>query len=145
MFKQQIKNIESYFIIASVLLWSILYTYQYVTKTESEILRNSYAVPVVCPVKEDKNITIGEGSWYDYDLNNIKWSVDHDTAASRTLTRYSKAKVTNPANGKSVVVYINDYGPKEYTGIEIDLSSHAFAQLAPLSKGLIKGLIIEQL
>ena len=128
-----------------MLLWSILYIYQYITKTESEILRNSYVVPVACRAKEDKNITIGEGSWYDYDLNNIKWSVDHDTAASRTLTRYSKARVTNPANRKSVVVYINDYGPKEYTGREIDLSSHAFAQLAPLSSGIIKNLIIEQL
>ena len=87
---------------------------------------------------EEKNITSGIGSWYDYSLDGIEWSKDHNTAASRTLERYSHAKITNIENGRSVVVFINDYGPERWTGREIDLSSHAFEQLAPLSSGLIK-------
>ena len=86
---------------------------------------------------EEKNITSGIGSWYDYSLDGIEWSKDHNTAASRTLKRYSHAKITNVENGKSVVVFINDFGPEIWTGREIDLSSCAFQQLAPLSVGLI--------
>lgn len=87
---------------------------------------------------EEKNITSGIGSWYDYSLDGVEWSINHNTAASRTLKRYSHAKITNIENGESVVVFINDYGPERWTGREIDLSSHAFKQLAPLSSGLIK-------
>jgi rare lipoprotein A len=49
------------------------------------------------------------------------------------------ARVTNVENGKSVDVYINDYGPNEDIHPEriIDLSSYAFQQLAPLEKGTI--------
>jgi rare lipoprotein A len=86
-----------------------------------------------CP----KTIT-GIASWYDYRLDGIVWSKNHLTAASRRFERYSYVKVTNQDNGKSVVVYINDFGPEEWTEREIDLSSHAFSQLAPLSAGLIK-------
>ena len=87
--------------------------------------------------REEKNITSGIGSWYDYSLDGIKWSKDHNTAASRTLKRYSHARITNMENGKSVIVFINDFGPEIWTGREIDLSSSAFKKLAPLSLGLI--------
>ena len=66
------------------------------------------------------------------------WSLGHATAASRDLERYSHALVTNPANGKSVRVYINDYGPEEWTGRTIDLSSYAFSQIEDLSLGLVE-------
>lgn len=88
--------------------------------------------------KKETSKEIGIASWYDYHLDGIEWSKDHNTAASRSYPRYSYVKVTNPENGKSVIVYINDYGPTVETGREIDLSSHAFSQLAPLSAGLIK-------
>jgi rare lipoprotein A (peptidoglycan hydrolase) len=45
--------------------------------------------------------------------------------------------VKNLDNGKTVDCYVNDYGPEEWTKREIDLSSHAFAELAPLSLGLL--------
>lgn len=88
------------------------------------------------PVQDNKQ-TEGIASWYDYKLNGIAWSKDHRTAASRHFPRKSYVKVTNVENGKSVVVFINDFGPEEWTGREIDLSSYAFSQLAPLSAGLI--------
>ena len=89
-------------------------------------------------------VITGVASWYDYDLNGVVWSKNHRTAASRRFARYSYVKVTNQDNGKSVVVFINDHGPTKETGREIDLSSHAFSQLAPLSIGLIN-VKIEQL
>jgi len=60
------------------------------------------------------------------------------TAASREFKRGTKLLVTNLANGKSVTVRINDYGPKVYTGVSLDLGHEAFAQLASLSEGKIR-------
>lgn len=108
---------------------------------------------VVCP-NEKTEIA----SWYDYSLDGIEWSKDHNTCASRDLKRYSMGRVTNIVNGKSVECYVNDYGPETCEdrirkGIdtkencierEIDLSSFAFAQIADLKYGLAK-VKIEQL
>ncbi|MGH2654163.1 MAG: septal ring lytic transglycosylase RlpA family protein [Actinomycetota bacterium] len=69
----------------------------------------------------------GVGSWY------------HRTgmvAAHKTLPFGTQVKVTNTANGRSVVVVINDRGPY-IAGRIIDLSDDAFAQLAPLGVGTI--------
>lgn len=49
----------------------------------------------------------------------------------------TKVKVTNVANGKSVVVRINDRGPF-VRGRIIDLSKSAFASIANLSAGVVK-------
>jgi len=105
--------------------------------------------------------TIGVASYYDYSLSGDKigyeWSKSHDTCATRGWNRYGRAKVTNLDNGKSVVCYINDDGPRncEYrykykldkpgTCIErdIDLSSHAFKQIADTKLGLINVKIEE--
>ena len=91
----------------------------------------------IVKVEEVKYYATGTASWYDYKLEGIEWSKDHNTAASRTLVRYETYTVTNLKNGKSVDVFINDFGPEEWTGREIDLSSHAFGQIADLSLGLI--------
>ena|SRR3990167_3025157 len=85
----------------------------------------------------------GKASWYDYELTTASgvttWSLTHRTAASRDLPRKSMALVTNLENGKSVEVLINDYGPNATVHPDriIDLSSYAFAQIAPLSSGVI--------
>ena len=47
-------------------------------------------------------------------------------------------KVTNLESGKSVIVKVNDRGGFKKYGRAIDLSSGAFAKIAPLEKGLIK-------
>lgn len=78
-------------------------------------------------------------SWYNYDLDGLpNYGATHLTAASRTIPRRSRVTVTNLANGKSVEVVINDYGPKEWTGRGIDLSQYAFSQIADLRQGIIR-------
>lgn len=84
-----------------------------------------------------KTGVVGVGSWYDYTINGIEWSKTHRTCASRDLPRYSYARITNLANGKSVECFVNDYGPEAWTGREIDLSRYAFSQIADLGTGLI--------
>jgi rare lipoprotein A len=56
------------------------------------------------------------------------------TAAHKTLPFNTRVRVTNPDNGKSVVVRINDRGPF-VDGRCIDLSRAAFRAIASLSQG----------
>jgi hypothetical protein len=99
---------------------------------------------------DGKMTATGVASWYDYSLNGIKWSKDHDTCAVRDFKRYSMVRATNMDNGKSVDCYVNDYGPETCEqriekGLDkpgecieriIDLSSHAFEQISDLGVGL---------
>ncbi len=57
------------------------------------------------------------------------------TAAHKTLPFNTKVRVTNSANGKSVVVRINDRGPF-IAGRCLDLARGAFQQIASLSAGV---------
>ena len=79
-----------------------------------------------------------------YDMNTL-------TAASPNLPFNTYVKVTNVANGKQVVVRINDRGPfkcKKGTAIAVrpleahpkrgfDLSRAAFKEISPLHKGVL--------
>jgi rare lipoprotein A len=56
------------------------------------------------------------------------------TAAHRTLPLGSHVRVTNPANGKSVVVRINDRGPFA-RGRVLDLSKSAAAEIGLVARG----------
>ncbi|MDR1387300.1 MAG: septal ring lytic transglycosylase RlpA family protein [Propionibacteriaceae bacterium] len=58
------------------------------------------------------------------------------TAAHRTLPFNTRVLVTNPANGLSVVVRINDRGPF-IEGRCLDLAEGAFRQIAALSQGVV--------
>lgn len=86
-------------------------------------------------VVEEQPYLEGKASWYDYQLNGNWWSKTHDTCALRVLPKYWHYKVC--AWDKCIECYQNDYWPKEYTNKVIDLSSHAFKQLAPLSRGVV--------
>ena len=66
------------------------------------------------------------GEWFN------PWAM---TAAHKTMPFGTKLKVTNKANGKSVVVRINDRGPY-ITGRCLDLSKGAFLQISPESAGI---------
>ena len=57
-----------------------------------------------------------------------KFSNSKYTAAHKKLAFGTKVKVTNKANGKSVVVTINDRGPFS-RGRDIDLSKKAFMEI----------------
>ncbi|GAB3853829.1 hypothetical protein GCM10029963_45810 [Micromonospora andamanensis] len=59
------------------------------------------------------------------------------TAAHKTLPFDTKVRVTNPANGKSVTVRINDRGPF-IEGRCLDLARGAFAEIASLDLGHIE-------
>jgi rare lipoprotein A len=59
------------------------------------------------------------------------------TAAHKTLPFDTKVRVTNPANGRSVTVRINDRGPF-IEGRCLDLSRAAFAEIASLDAGHVE-------
>ena len=59
------------------------------------------------------------------------------TAAHKSLPFGTMLKLTNPKNGKSVVVRINDRGPY-IKGRQIDLSKGAAIALGTLNKGVVK-------
>ncbi|MBW2939939.1 septal ring lytic transglycosylase RlpA family protein [Zhongshania aquimaris] len=68
------------------------------------------------------------GEFYKHELN---------TAAHKTLPFGKIVKVSNVANGKSVIVRINDRGPF-IRGRIIDLSKSAFSSIGNLASGIIK-------
>jgi rare lipoprotein A len=69
--------------------------------------------------------------------NGETFNPDALTAAHKTLAFNSLVRVTNPANGKSVIVRINDRGPY-IDGRCLDLSRAAFATIADLGQGVLK-------
>lgn len=76
----------------------------------------------------------GQGTWYAYQGGMY--------AASLSIPRGGYAKVTNTANGKSVIVQINDSGPYG-KGRIIDLDKVAFQKIAALGAGVI-GVKVEE-
>lgn len=76
----------------------------------------------------------GQGTWYSYQGGLF--------AASTTIPKGGYAKITNTANGKSVVVQINDYGPFG-KGRIIDLDKVAFQKIASIGAGVI-GVKVEE-
>jgi rare lipoprotein A (peptidoglycan hydrolase) len=69
----------------------------------------------------------GQATWYGAELQGEPTASGEPfdmyglTAAHRTLPLGTRAQVTNPATGKSVIVRINDRGPGR-PGVMIDLS-----------------------
>ena len=59
------------------------------------------------------------------------------TTASKTLPFGSRIRVTNQANGRSVVVRVNDDGP-HIAGRILDLSYGAFSRIASPSQGVAR-------
>lgn len=89
----------------------------------------------------------GQASYYADKYENRKTASGElyrhnlKTAAHKKLPFGSKVKVTNVANGKSVIVKINDRGPF-VRGRVIDLSKSAFNSIGKTSSGLIKVKIV---
>lgn len=76
----------------------------------------------------------GQATWYAYQGGMY--------AASLTIPKGGYAKVTNTANGKSIIVQINDSGPYG-KGRIIDLDKVAFQKIAALGAGVI-GVKVEE-
>jgi rare lipoprotein A len=68
--------------------------------------------------------------------NGEAFNPDALTAASTSLPFNTRVRVTNLANGKSVLVRINDRGPY-VAGRCLDLSRASFSTIASLSTGVI--------
>lgn len=66
--------------------------------------------------------------------NGERFNMNAMTAAHKTLPFGTRVRVTNPRNGRSVVVRINDRGPF-IRGREIDLSRGAARQIGMISRG----------
>jgi rare lipoprotein A len=69
--------------------------------------------------------------------SGAKYRAKKFTAAHRTLPMGTMVTVTNPDNGKSVVVKVNDRGPYSKK-LAIDLSERAAKQIGIYRKGIGK-------
>lgn len=86
---------------------------------------------------------VGRASYYGNESGSRTASGEHFnpnglTAAHRTFPLGTRVHVTNLANGKSVVVRINDRGPAAWTGRIIDLSKGAARALGFIKAGIAK-------
>ncbi len=89
----------------------------------------------------DRNYdAVGRASWYGRPFHGRRtasgqiFNMNALTAAHRTLPLGTRVRVTNLANGRSVVVIINDRGPF-VKGRIIDVSRHAARRLGFQRKG----------
>lgn len=94
--------------------------------------------------KEEKSYSkIGAASWYGdafhgrLTANGEVYDMTHLTAAHPTMPLPSYARVTNLANGSSVIVRVNDRGPYS-NGRIIDLSERAASMLDYAHSGTAK-------
>lgn len=76
--------------------------------------------------------------------SGVKFDQNKKTAASNNYPLGTIVKVTNPNNGKTTIVKINDRMHPKYSH-RIDLSKSAFKDLAPLKQGVIKNVEVEVL
>jgi len=95
-----------------------------------------------CRGVEASGCAIGVASWYGEDFDGQQtasgevFDADSLTAAHPSLPFQTRLKVTNLANGRSVVVRVNDRGPAN--GRLIDLSEAAAERLGMKSRGFAR-------
>jgi len=65
------------------------------------------------------------------------------TAAHKSMPFGTLLKITNPLNGKSTIVRINDRGPYIH-GRDLDISKAAAEEIGLIQKG-VKNLLVEQI
>jgi len=103
--------------------WQRIKSYNYFdSQTVVGNLKKTSAIIAI--LKSNQLMTEGRASWYKYK--------GCDCAASPDYPKGTKLKVTNTANGKSVVVTINDWGPERdlFPNRVIDLDVTAFKKIA---------------
>ncbi len=101
-------------------------------------------------ISRPQGVTLeGVASWYSQKdpgvrkntANMEKFDDRENTCAMWDIPFNTMLKVTNCANGRSVLVRVNDRGPAKRLarkGRIIDLSRSAFSRIAPLKNGLIQ-------
>lgn len=96
--------------------------------------------PAITPSPSESAIGGGEASFYGNELagnrtaNGEIFDPQRLTAAHRTLPLGSRLRVTNPRNGESVVVRVNDRGPYHGNRV-IDLSYAAAREIGLIRTG----------
>lgn len=96
--------------------------------------------PAIAPSPSESAIGGGEASFYGNELagnrtaNGEIFDPEQLTAAHRTLPLGSRLRVTNPRNGESVVVRVNDRGPYHGNRV-IDLSYAAAREIGLIRSG----------
>ena len=94
-------------------------------------------LPPESKVQEVKASWYGRGFAHRATANGETYNPESLTAASKTLPLGTIVKVSNPENGKSVKVRINDRGPF-VRGRTLDLSHRAAKTLGILHKGVTR-------
>ena len=100
------------------------------------------------PAQSKKILTV-KASWYSEKSPGANFrTANNEIFDDRALTCAiwgvpfnQKIKVTNKANGKYIIVRVNDRGPHKrfvHKGRVVDLTQKAFSQLASLKEGLIE-------
>jgi rare lipoprotein A (peptidoglycan hydrolase) len=99
-------------------------------------------LPVLVPHEDDTDVIRGPISWYGKRFagrptaNGEIFDPAQMTMAHRELPFGTRVRVTNPANGASVVVRVNDRGP--FVGNRVaDLSHGAAKKLGMVKSGVI--------
>jgi rare lipoprotein A len=80
---------------------------------------------------------VGDGYHGRTTANGERYNAYGHSTAHRTLPFGTRLKVTNQANGKSVIVKVNDRGPF-VGGRSLDLSYGAFTQIASPGQGVAR-------
>jgi rare lipoprotein A len=101
------------------------------------------ALGALAPLAAEAASSCGIASYYGLNdgfagqrtANGERFTPSKLTTAHPSLPFGTRLRVTNKANGKSVVVRVNDRGPY-YGSRIIDLSHGAFSQIASASQGL---------
>ncbi|KQX42657.1 hypothetical protein ASD04_01420 [Devosia sp. Root436] len=95
---------------------------------------------VYTPAEQPDYVAVGDASWYGADFHGRRtangeiFSANAITGAHPTLPLPSYVRVTNQANGRSVIVRVNDRGPY-MPGRIMDLSYRAAAMLGYVNNG----------
>lgn len=96
--------------------------------------------PAPTPSPSESGMGLGEASYYgtgfegNLTANGEVFDPSQLTAAHRTLAMGSRVRVTNPKNGESVIVRINDRGPFHGNRV-IDLSVAAAREIGLIRSG----------
>ena len=84
--------------------------------------------------------TLTAASWYSQGTRTAsgqRFDPNGPTVAHRTLPFGTKLKLTNPENGRSIIVTVNDRGPF-VKGLGLDVSRGVAHQLDFIGKGITK-------
>jgi len=101
-------------------------------------------IMIFVAIQDQECSTKGVASWYGggeklnkYTASGEVFNPEEFTCAAWKYPFNAKLKITNTQNGKSVIVRVNDRGPKKTLRRDIDLTRRAFSEIADTREGLV--------